>query len=277
MNDYVSGQAEARRRPREENPNDFIREIDDSKTPGDEYRPKKRPAKAKPVYEDDMDFEDEAGPQEEESPASININAAYFTKILWIKLRNFIVKILDSFGSFFYIAKEDEAQIFFDQGKAFQKKGSLDQAINSFKKTIKNQPSNHEAFRRLGECYLKTKKYLEAKDIFKSVIKMNGTDPLNYFWLGKIHFHLGENKDAVEYYQKAAEIAPDVSEFSYRLAIAYDSQGMGKEAIGAFNRAITIDPENGKYYYRLGFSYDSQGDHQKAVECFKKALALEEG
>ncbi|OGH51141.1 MAG: hypothetical protein A3G13_01935 [Candidatus Levybacteria bacterium RIFCSPLOWO2_12_FULL_37_7] len=79
-------------------------------------------------------------------------------------------------------------------------------------------------------------------------------------------------KKALEYFQKAQDIAPDSPETLTRLAIAYATQAEYKKAQLLFKKIAEGNPNNVNLQFNLAKSYADSGDTDKAKELFNNII-----
>ena len=75
----------------------------------------------------------------------------------------------------------------------------------------------------------------------------------------------GNLKEALVYYEKAAQMAPFYVEVYNDLGVVYDALGYDAKALAMFQRALEIDPGYLPTYANLGFFYERRGDMQRAT------------
>jgi tetratricopeptide (TPR) repeat protein len=96
------------------------------------------------------------------------------------------------------------------------------------------------------------------------------------FWFNKgaLLSTYGNNKTAVQYFQKAIALDPNFSRAYFSQGVSYGQLGQYPKAIAQINMALKMEPQNGIYYYGRGRVYLLWGDKAKATDDFKKAAEL---
>ena len=96
------------------------------------------------------------------------------------------------------------------------------------------------------------------------------------FWFNKgaLLSTYGNNKAAVQYFQKAIALDPNFSRAYFSQGVSYGQLGQYPKAVAQINMALKMEPQNGMYYYGRGRVYLIWGDKAKAMEDFKKAAEL---
>jgi len=119
--------------------------------------------------------------------------------------------------------------------------GREEDAIISFRQTLKDNPDNVDAMRFLAAVYLKQDRKLG---------------------------------DAEALLQRATQIAPDFGQAWLDLGHAFKKRAKRMEAIEAFRRATELEPRNGNAWEKLASITASAGYPEQAAEAFRKAIAI---
>ena len=142
------------------------------------------------------------------------------------------------------------------------------------KKYIKEKPDNPESYYYLGNIYLEEKNIEKAiRYLEKAVSLKQKADYYND--LGYAYFLKGDYKKAIDCYNRAIKIDPNLSVAYYNKALAYRKMGNIKEAIKNYSKAIALNPDDPDYYYNLGIAYRLNNEPQKAIHSYKKAIQLD--
>lgn len=86
---------------------------------------------------------------------------------------------------------------------------------------------------------------------------------------------LVEPELALAYLDKAIDLDPYFANaYSDRGAVYFNHLGQDRRAIENFDKAIRLDPNDGIYYYNRGIAYERLGKYKKAIKDLKKAIQL---
>jgi tetratricopeptide (TPR) repeat protein len=108
----------------------------------------------------------------------------------------------------------------------------------------------------------------------KSQAKPVNKNASYWFNKGALVSTYGNNKAAVEYFQKAIALDPNFSGAYFSQGVSYGQLGEYSKAVAQINIALKMQPQNGMYYYGRGRVYLLWGDKAKAIDDFKKAAEL---
>ncbi|MEE4263087.1 MAG: tetratricopeptide repeat protein [Desulfobacteraceae bacterium] len=95
-----------------------------------------------------------------------------------------------------------------------------------------------------------------------------------WFNKGALVSTYGNNKAAVQYFQKAIALDPNFGRAYFSQGVSYGQLGQYPKAIAQINMALKMEPQSGMYYYGRGRVYLLWGDRAKAMDDFKKAAEL---
>ncbi len=86
---------------------------------------------------------------------------------------------------------------------------------------------------------------------------------------------LGRLEEALEAYNKATELDPQLAEAWYNKGVALDELGRLEEALEAYNKATEIDPQLAKAWYNKGVALYKLGRLEEELEAFTKAIEID--
>jgi len=101
-------------------------------------------------------------------------------------------------------------------------------------------------------------------------------DATYWFNKGALVSTYGNNRAAIQYFQKAIALDPNFSGAYFSQGVSYGQLGQYQKAIAQISRAIKMEPQKGMYYYGRGRVYLLAGDKTKAMADIKKAADLQD-
>lgn len=144
-----------------------------------------------------------------------------------------------------------EALSLIEKGKELYKNDQDEQAVETFKQAIKQDPNNAEAHLRLGMSYAALDKKTESEDeykkaieLFKKRIQVDSKDGDAFFYLGEAHSFLHQDEEAARSYRQATKLKPEDEEAFYQLGMAETRLAHYPEATAAFQKALELDPND---------------------------------
>ena len=160
------------------------------------------------------------------------------------------------------------------QGAANKGLHRYDAAIDSYKHTIKIDPSYLEGYNKIGKILLEKGDLAAAVSSYEQAIKINP----NYFEghnnLGNALTDKGDLEAAIASYKKAIKIKPDNAEVYNNIGIALRFKGELDAAKDSFDRALNIKPDYAEAYNNMGLALRDKGELDAVIESCKKAIKI---
>jgi Flp pilus assembly protein TadD len=128
-------------------------------------------------------------------------------------------------------------------GVALAQQGRYDQAVENYRKAIRDYPDYAEAYYNLGIALQKQGQNDEAISSYRQALKLNPDYAKAYLDLGVTLLAGGRSDEAVFCFNKTIRLKPDSVEAYNNLGQLFLSQGKLDEAIGYFRRALQIEPD----------------------------------
>ena len=86
---------------------------------------------------------------------------------------------------------------------------------------------------------------------------------------------LGQDQDAITWYDKVLKINPNDIEVLYNKAIALNNLGQNEDSLMLYDKILEIQPNTTDATYNKGLIYYNLGLYQYAIEWYDKALAID--
>ena len=90
-----------------------------------------------------------------------------------------------------------------DKGNSYLDSGQLDKAEETFREAIKSDPTNLIYQCQLGLTLVEAKKYSEAEQVLNKILKTDSTNVAAIWYSGMGSFHSGQDRQAVNRFEKA--------------------------------------------------------------------------
>ena len=150
--------------------------------------------------------------------------------------------------------------------------GAYEQAEAEYQRAIQLDPSNGDAYRRLGHVYEQNNRLDEELAVYKKAIEL---DP-NYFKvyqeLGTFYYQRGDLPQAARLYEKCVALAPDEPDALYALGTAYVEMGQFANAERMLRAAVGLQPRP-PALNNLGLALMRQGKDLEAIPFLVRASA----
>jgi len=150
------------------------------------------------------------------------------------------------------------------------------EAIQTVDEAVRKYPDIPEYYYLRGIINNAREKYIRALDDFDQAIKLNPSNNLYRYYLGRGVSHLG----LLEYDQALADFSTSI-EKNDTIASAYHSRAMVNyelhdysTAINDFLKALGLSEGNSALFFNLGMSYYRLDNKEKACPYFHKACTM---
>ncbi len=155
----------------------------------------------------------------------------------------------------------------------------MEEARSQLKDVLSEDPNLSIANSGMGMIYYQKRLIPRAKGYFIKALKNNPRDLMALERVGDILMIDDKNpQEALKYFNKIIEIAPNYSDGYFYAASAKEKLGDTEEAIRLFQKCMEIDPLGVLKGYdaplRIGNIYLREKKWDKAEEYFKKALVI---
>lgn len=152
----------------------------------------------------------------------------------------------------------------------------FEEAVNVFRQAVLHHPENDGVWMELGEAYYLLGRYDLALDNYEQALKINARQTASLNGIGNVYLHRLEPAKAVEYYERAAEGAPNDPRVCSNATLALAGVGEFEEALRWGEHALELvqDTEDASSIHtNLSFVYLNLGD----LSCGWEAWDFREG
>jgi tetratricopeptide (TPR) repeat protein len=161
-------------------------------------------------------------------------------------------------------------------GMLYGSQHRLDEALNEYEDVARRQPKVAVAANTMvGTILTLQNKTEEARKRYQAALALDPQTPVAANNLAWDYAEHGGNLDAaLQLAQTAKARLPDTAEISDTLGWVYYKKGLTTLAVTSLEQAASQAPSNPSIRYRLGLAYQKNGDQQKARSSFEEALKL---
>jgi tetratricopeptide (TPR) repeat protein/S1-C subfamily serine protease len=149
----------------------------------------------------------------------------------------------------------------------------LDKALAAIDKAIQLQPNNPNLYNEKRAVLSDLKKYREAEAAINKAIKLS---PRAAFYnnRGIVRNELGDKQGAIDDFNQAIKINPNLAEAYSNRGTVRDDLGDKQGAIDDYNQAIKINPNYALAYNNRGNARADLGDKPRAIDDFNQAIKI---
>ncbi len=165
----------------------------------------------------------------------------------------------------------DEGFLYYLRAGSNVKLEHYDEAMDDIIYTFANSLANQDTYSLLNVIADQAMPTLEAK--LKAVESVNKTGEY-LFLIGLVHQNIGDNKGALEYYQKVTERRELDDVVASSIATAYQGIGDYSSALKYIDEAISLDPTDYTYIYTKAQVLSEDGNLRRALAESNKYVSL---
>ena len=157
-------------------------------------------------------------------------------------------------------------------------KEAHERAVTLFEAALKTDDNFALAHFGLAVSLVATNNRWKASREIRKAIQLDESNAEVHRWLGDLLVNSPRRMydQAIQSYQKAAELSPDTPEVYVGLGDARQAKGQYDEAVAEYQKALALQPDNARVYYGMGkILYTEKQQYHEAVEAYQKAIQLE--
>ena len=147
-----------------------------------------------------------------------------------------------------------------NQGHSYAWDQEWQKAANSYRKALEEIPDNPKALSSLGLALLQSQQFDEALQIYQRVAQISPTDPVPFERIAQLSERLGQLKQAANAAMKAAEL--------------YLKNRDVEKAIENWGHVTMLNPEHIVARSRLALTHEKLGQNQQAVTEYLAVASL---
>jgi len=155
--------------------------------------------------------------------------------------------------------------------------GNYERAIQICRDEIAVNTANLESHVVICWSLLRLNRYEEALRYARTGRVLSRYDIRITEILGEIYFYLGQNNEALQYFQEYASLAPEgqrIDMVYYFIGEIYIRLGKFRHADIALSTAVHWVPGNAAWWVRLAYARENAGDLTTAISAYERALSL---
>ena len=119
-------------------------------------------------------------------------------------------------------------------------------------------------------------KFSEAENLYRQILEVVPENPIVLNLLGLIAQSKNLHSQAIEYFERAIKQTPTNAEYFFNLAWSEERCHKYAEAVNDYNQALKLMPNIKEAHNALGNIYLKQGDKELAKNHFNQAVLLDE-
>lgn len=148
--------------------------------------------------------------------------------------------------------------------------GDLASAIRHYREVIRDEPSNQEAYMKLGYALLDGNYTNEAYKTFKDAEEKFGKCAATHRGMGAVLLVMDRPEEAMQQYNHVLDVKPQDARAINGQGLAYELLGETEKAQVAYRAAMEIDPSNPNYENNYALSVTLDGRPQEGIHILER-------
>ena len=170
--------------------------------------------------------------------------------------------------------KPDDAQTYFNLGRAQYRQEQYELAISNFDLALRIKPDFAEAYDGRGSAKVILRQYESAITDFDAALRINPNLAQAYYGRGSAKANIGQYETAIADFDAALRINPNLAGAYFDRGSTWFLLKQYGAAISNYNEAIRIDPDYFEAYNDRGFAKYKLGQYEAAIRDFDIALHI---
>lgn len=167
-----------------------------------------------------------------------------------------------------------EALIFLEEGRAFEKEGQLDLALERYELALRLDPDLGQAHFYRGNILLDKGDARAALEDYVAALLHKPDSAATHYNIGNAHAYLGQHAVALIAYKKALEVKSDFTDAEAALGATYEELGQLDAAVECYRRALALKPDYLEVHLNLGAVLIRLEHYVEAAACYRRALVI---
>ena len=170
----------------------------------------------------------------------------------------------------------DDPYLHYDLALVYEKKGIPDKAEFHIKEAIRLDPDYSDAYNLQGVLYFRTGSVDLAIESYKKALsnELYLNPQSSHFNLGVAYLSRKQYHKAVKHFEEAIRVAPDYVEAYVNLGRAYEGLHMYRQAKRSYEKAVELLPSSYQTNFYLGKLLYQTGERSAAAKAFKEVVRL---
>jgi tetratricopeptide (TPR) repeat protein len=178
----------------------------------------------------------------------------------------------------FYVERLDfEPELYYGLGDSLDKRGRVEQAIETYSRAVTLRSGYVEAHHNLGLLLVKQQRHAEAIEHYQAALQADPRNAGLHEDIGVALSEQGKTNEAIQQYHEAIEIDPNKATVYDHLGTAYVGLNQLPTALQYYSRAVELDPKDPVSRNNLANVLAMTGQAEKAVGHYEMVLRIQPG
>ena len=159
-------------------------------------------------------------------------------------------------------------------GIALSRLGQMQEAIESYRKSLQIRPDYFDAHTNYGTVLMDMGHVKEATEHYQRALQLRPESYLAHTNLGRVLASSGRYREAIEHYQHSLQLNPDAARTHNNLGNALAATGSPSQAIEHYQRALQLQPDLADAHYNWSNALRDLGRWSEAIDHCQQTLRV---
>ena len=169
--------------------------------------------------------------------------------------------------------KPDEVGLYLERGEIYEKQKAMQNAVSDYSQIIKLSPTSL-SYRRRGLFYLSNNNWNEAISDFSAAIKIEPGDVDSLLGLALVHEAKGDFANSLKILDQCIALKPDYYRIYLQRGNAYTRHLDWPQALENYDKAANLASNDPDVFFNRASVYKKTGDQQRAIADYSRAIEL---
>ena len=170
-------------------------------------------------------------------------------------------------------APMQRAEVEFRRGAAFLQQGRVSDAEARFAVAVALDPSHEQARQALAAMLIEQRRLEEARKLLQDGLTSNPRQEQFTVALARIYIERADYPAALEVLNRRRDGARPSAEHDALLGSVLSRMGRDREAVDAYHAALQVAPDKGGTWIGLALSLETLDRRAEAADAYRRALA----
>jgi tetratricopeptide (TPR) repeat protein len=153
-----------------------------------------------------------------------------------------------------------------------QRAGRWDEAEQLYRETLRNNPTNVDALRLLGNVAMRNGRTYEAERLFRRAVSNAPDFVAALLDLGLTLKEQNRLEEAIDRFRQVIKLEPNNVQANHKLASTLSLTAQTYESVEAYQRVLEIKPTHAGAMLGLGHTLKTVGRQEEAIEAYRDCI-----
>ncbi|MBK8847468.1 MAG: tetratricopeptide repeat protein [Bacteroidetes bacterium] len=148
-------------------------------------------------------------------------------------------------------------------------------AIDAYSYPIAVEENNIAALGETADCYFALDQYKDALLYYERAANINPDNPIYWYHIGECFEWMGDHNAAKMNYQRCIKLNQNFPAAWYSMGMVLSLNFKWFEASHYYKKAVELEPDNAEFWFALGDCQSNLNHYKEACECYENVIGLD--